>query len=57
VCTVRSALENKVELGKDSAEFIDKLAMLDSAPGWLTAARINKSGLTTTRFKELAADP
>jgi hypothetical protein len=57
VCTVRENLETRRDIGKENAELTSNLAMLGTAPRWLTAARLQNSDLTIEDVKRYASDP
>lgn len=44
VCIVKGLLEDKVEKGHTESELARHATMLDSAPQWLAAARLSRSG-------------
>jgi hypothetical protein len=45
VCAIKGTLDEKVGAGAQHEAFMETATMLASAPKWLTAARINRSGI------------
>jgi hypothetical protein len=45
VCVIKEALETRFTEGKEHESFMNVATMLASAPAWLSAARINRSGV------------
>lgn len=55
-CAVQTNLEERVSLGQKTANILEKTEMIGNAPTWLSAARLQTSGMTSKDIRTLVTD-